>query len=54
VAETFQKAIHYRFANSKGVMEAACNKTYLLTAIEHHFIILGSVSNSFENYQKVT
>jgi hypothetical protein len=51
-AETFQKAIHYLLANSKGRWIAACNKLSLHAAI-HHLSPFSEMSPlHFENEQK--
>jgi hypothetical protein len=47
LTETFKKAIHYPFANSKRDWIAACNKTYLHVTIHLPFTIFRSVSTTF-------
>jgi hypothetical protein len=53
-AETFQKAIHYPLANSKGRWIATCNDTNLPAAI-HYLSPFSEMSPlCFENEQKTT
>jgi hypothetical protein len=53
-AETFQKAIHYPFANCKGRWIAACNKSNLHAAL-HHLSPFSKMSPlGFENERKTT
>jgi hypothetical protein len=51
-AETFQKAIHYLLANSKGRWIAACNKPNLHVAFHYLFTILRNVSFTFLKMSK--
>jgi hypothetical protein len=52
LAETFQKAIHYPFANSKRDWIAACNKPYLHVAIHRPFTIFRIASTTFLKIRK--
>ncbi len=51
-AETFQKAINYPLANSKGWLIAGCNKPNLHAAIHYLFTIIRNVSTSFLKMRK--